>query len=61
MADYLQELPTKEGVRFIKEELRNNPNVPRGTDALVEAWKNSSLYSKMITEMEYTAELQKST
>eukprot|EP00596_Hydrurales_sp_CCMP1899_P009612 CAMPEP_0119038002 /NCGR_PEP_ID=MMETSP1177-20130426/6649_1 /TAXON_ID=2985 /ORGANISM="Ochromonas sp, Strain CCMP1899" /LENGTH=1597 /DNA_ID=CAMNT_0006999999 /DNA_START=48 /DNA_END=4838 /DNA_ORIENTATION=+ len=61
VADFLQELPTKEGVRFIKEELRNNPMVPRGTDALVVAWKASSLYLKMITEMDYTEELTKDT
>jgi hypothetical protein len=33
--------------------------VPRGTDALVVAWKSSALYLKMITEMEYTEELTK--
>lgn len=33
--------------------------VPRGTDALVVAWKSSALYLKMITEMEYSEELTK--
>jgi hypothetical protein len=47
VADFLQELPTREGKRFIRPELINNPNVPRGTEALVISWKQSSLYLKV--------------
>jgi hypothetical protein len=52
LADFLQELPTPEGVRFIIDK---NTLAPRGTDALVAAYKNSSIHKAMLLEMEESA------
>eukprot|EP00596_Hydrurales_sp_CCMP1899_P009770 CAMPEP_0119035166 /NCGR_PEP_ID=MMETSP1177-20130426/2120_1 /TAXON_ID=2985 /ORGANISM="Ochromonas sp, Strain CCMP1899" /LENGTH=1167 /DNA_ID=CAMNT_0006993119 /DNA_START=471 /DNA_END=3971 /DNA_ORIENTATION=+ len=78
IADFLQELPTEEGARFInpsfkraissdnllagveaasaglrvKRSLVSPGFVPRGTEALVEAYKNSRVYAKMMAEMD---------
>lgn len=59
VADFLQELPTREGKRFIRDDLASSPKVPRGTDALVSAWKCSLLYGKMTKEIEFTEALDK--
>lgn len=50
VADFLQELPTPEGSRFILDDA--SKDIPRGTDSLVEAFKNSTFYAQILREME---------
>lgn len=45
-ADFLQELPTSEGKRYI-----SSPNAPATPAALAEAWKKSKLYQQMVSEL----------
>eukprot|EP01031_Cornospumella_fuschlensis_P039582 gene39582-48189_t len=47
-ADFLQELPTPEGRRFI-----SRPNAPATPADLVKAWKQSELYKQLLAEMRY--------
>lgn len=47
-ADFLQELPTPDGRRFI-----NSPSAPIGGLALGKAWKGSDLYQQLLSEMRY--------
>lgn len=47
-ADFLQELPTPEGRRFI-----SRPDAPTSPTELVTAWKRSELYKQLIAEMRY--------
>jgi ABC-type multidrug transport system fused ATPase/permease subunit len=47
-ADFLQELPTPEGRRFIKVA-----GAPHSAKDLAAAWKKSSLYQQLLTEMRY--------
>jgi ABC-type multidrug transport system ATPase subunit/ABC-type multidrug transport system permease subunit len=53
LADFLQELPTPEGKRFIIEN--SSTPAPRGTAALVAAYKQSSIHKTMLIEMEESA------
>ena len=50
VADYLVQLPTNEGVRFIKPGL-NKTSVPHGSEQLSEAWKSSDLFAEMAREV----------
>lgn len=53
VADFLQELPKLEGRRFIKDSSTiSAADAPRGTTALVAAWKQSRLYRHMLDEMD---------
>eukprot|EP01039_Chlorochromonas_danica_P008479 gene8479-9346_t len=45
-ADFLQELPTSEGKRYI-----TSPNAPSTPAALAEAWQKSKLYQQMVSEL----------
>lgn len=47
-ADFLQELPTPDGRRFIAR-----PKTPHAPKALAAAWKDSALYRQMLSEMRY--------
>eukprot|EP00981_Chlorochromonas_danica_P015054 scaffold10190_cov266-Ochromonas_danica.AAC.1 len=47
-ADFLQELCTPEGRRFIQKS-----DVRHGADALAKAWKTSELYQQLLVEMRY--------
>ena len=47
LADFLQEVPTPEGKRFIQGD-----EVPHGTAALVAAYKNSKLFTTMVSDMD---------
>ena len=47
-ADFLQELPTPEGRRFI-----SRPDAPATPADLVKAWKQSELYKQLLAEMRY--------
>eukprot|EP00981_Chlorochromonas_danica_P012641 scaffold5237_cov170-Ochromonas_danica.AAC.17 len=47
-ADFLQELPTPEGRRFIK-----TPNAPHRAEDLAKAWKSSELFQQLLAEMRY--------
>ncbi len=49
-ADFLQELPTTEGRRFVKVRPRIIPHTPL---ALATAWKSSRMYADMLSEMKY--------
>lgn len=52
-ADFLQELPTNEGKRYIvKKEGRVTP---KGSEQLAQAFKSSYIYQRMIKEMEQGA------
>mmetsp|Transcript_24221 Transcript_24221/g.24835 ORF Transcript_24221/g.24835 Transcript_24221/m.24835 type:complete len:1388 (-) Transcript_24221:477-4640(-) len=55
LADFLQELPTPEGIRFIDEAHKNS--APRGTNKLSEVYKNSSIHQEMLREMEDSSKL----
>ena len=48
LADFLQELPTPEGQRFIVDK----NTTPRGTNALSECYKKSKIHQEMLHEME---------
>lgn len=50
VADFLQELPTPEGVKYISTDLKES--IPKGTEQLVERWKSSDIYKAMLQEME---------
>ncbi|CAM9211888.1 unnamed protein product [Ectocarpus fasciculatus] len=50
VADFLQELPTAEGRRFITDAKKDT--CPRGTSALVEAFKDSSTFKEMVVAMD---------
>jgi hypothetical protein len=50
VADFLQELPTAEGHRFIDQE--SLTTAPRGTNALSEAFKQSQIFQTMLQEMD---------
>jgi ABC-type multidrug transport system permease subunit len=53
VADFLQELPTTEGRRFItKDSATAGAHPPVGTAALSEAFKHSQLYQTMLQEMD---------
>jgi hypothetical protein len=54
VADFLQEVPTVEGRRFIPKGRTSNAGepVPVGTAALVKAWKSSALFTGMLEEMD---------
>jgi hypothetical protein len=52
LADFLQELPTPEGKRFIE---RNNTQAPRGTAALSAVYKESTIHKAILKEMEVSA------
>jgi len=47
--DFLQELPTPDGRRFIPPGCKD---VPRGADALAAAWKDSDLFKSMLSVMD---------
>lgn len=47
-ADFLQELPTPEGRKYIVK-----PVVPHTSSGLARAWKSSELYKQMVAEMRY--------
>lgn len=47
-ADFLQELPTPEGRRFI-----NRPDAPYRPEDLARVWKESPFYKQMVAEMRY--------
>ncbi len=47
-ADFLQELPCPEGRRFI-----TTPGAPHSSVELADAWKKSSLFQKLLSEMRY--------
>lgn len=49
-ADFLQELPSDEGKRYIVA--KEGRVAPRGADQLAQAWKNSDIYKRMIKQME---------
>jgi ABC-type multidrug transport system permease subunit len=44
----LQELPTSEGIRFVRTEV-----IPHTPTALAKAWKQSDLYKQLLAEMRY--------
>jgi len=53
VADFLQELPTPDGKRFAKRHKTSSGEAPPlGTDALVEAWKQSPMFKAMLAEMD---------
>lgn len=59
-ADFLQELPTIEGARFVK-----TPTIPHTPQALARAWKSSDHFLQILAEMRYPSlkdamELEKS-
>jgi len=56
VADFLQELPTLEGRRFIDN---SKEDVPRGTAALVNTFKRSELFSVMLKQMDTELEESK--
>ncbi len=49
-ADFLQELPTTEGRRFVKVRPRI---IPHTAVALATAWKSSKMYADMLADMKY--------
>jgi ABC-type multidrug transport system permease subunit len=51
-ADFLQELPTTDGRRFVKVRPRI---IPHTATALATAWKSSKLYADMLAEMKYAS------
>jgi hypothetical protein len=55
VADFLQELPTPEGIRFISDDQETHRSAPRGTEALATAWKTSDLFKRMVAEMDAEA------
>jgi hypothetical protein len=52
LADFLQELPTPEGRRFID---KSNPQAPRGTAALSAMYKKSAIHKGILDEMATSA------
>ena len=52
-ADFLQELPTPEGKRFLVTNESSPPHHMKihSTDALVDAWKQSELYTRLLMDM----------
>ena len=58
VADFLQELPTADGKRFAKRHTTSTGATPPfGTDALVQAWKESALFKAMLVEMDQSAKM----
>eukprot|EP01034_Spumella_vulgaris_P047486 gene47486-biopygen33849 len=54
VADFLQEIPTPDGRRFVSrgKATGNGGVTPYGTDALVRAWKDSEVFRMMLLEMD---------
>eukprot|EP01038_Epipyxis_sp_PR26KG_P010860 gene10860-14577_t len=51
VADFLQEIPTNEGIRYATSATIAVKDVPRGTHDLVAKWKSSNLFTKMVDDM----------
>eukprot|EP01038_Epipyxis_sp_PR26KG_P004915 gene4915-6878_t len=51
VADFLQEIPTTEGIRYATSATIEAKDVPRGTHDLVARWKSSALFKKMVDDM----------
>jgi ABC-type multidrug transport system permease subunit len=53
VADFLQEIPTAEGARYINKDFaRSSKRVPRTTESLVAAFKASEVYQRQLEEIE---------
>lgn len=55
IADFLQELPTPEGRKYIvanNQRDQRESTIPRGTEELAARWKTSDIYQTMLQEME---------
>ena len=50
VADFLVQIPTAEGIRFVRNEF-SKVSVPNTTEKLVEAWKLSDMFIAMIREI----------
>jgi ABC-type lipoprotein export system ATPase subunit/ABC-type multidrug transport system permease subunit len=50
IADFLQEIPTAEGARYINK--MSGTRVPRTTESLAQAWKTSELFANMQREIQ---------
>ena len=53
VADFLQEVPTADGKRFAQgQTTKSGATPPFGTEALVQAWKESELFASMLEYMD---------
>lgn len=57
LADFLQEIPTPEGRKYVRADMKET--CPRGTTALVRAYKDSDIFKTMLREMDESLKAKK--